>query len=244
MWTPTALASEARRLGGIVWRVVEYQYTASTRKLVDTADEQAVLEELLEVAKPPYPAGTEHLHYLLKTPFRYYPPRTHGSRFRRPMAGEGVYYASEHVRTALAEIAYYRIRFFQASPGTPLPKNEERLSVFSVEYGTERGLDLTEPLLNRDRASWTHPIDYTATQQLADAARAAGVDALRYESVRDVEQGANVALLEPRGFTLPQPVSMQTWYLYLGEAEINCTRSHATAAEDRWTFPREHFITP
>lgn len=240
---PTALASEARRLGGVVWRVVEYQYTASTRKLVDRAEEQAVLEELLEPSKPPYPAGTEHLHYLLKTPFRYYPPRTHGSRFRRAMAGEGVYYASEQVRTALAEIAYYRIRFFQASPGTPLPKNEERLSVFSVEYGTERGLDLTEPPLNSDRALWTQPDDYRATQDLVSHAREAGLDVLRYESVRDAEHGANIALLEPRVFTQPQPLSMQTWYLYLGEAEVNCTRSHATAAADHWTFPREQFIT-
>jgi len=52
MWTPPALASEARPWSGDVWRVVESQSKIATLKLVDTLDEQAVLEAELEGTKP------------------------------------------------------------------------------------------------------------------------------------------------------------------------------------------------
>src|SRR5207253_10794125 len=64
-------------------RVVEAQFRNSTRKLVDSDDEQRALEELLDAkAKLSVPAGFEGLHYLLYTPFRH-PPLRHGSRFGR-----------------------------------------------------------------------------------------------------------------------------------------------------------------
>ena len=78
-WTPTALAAEARAWRGKAWRVVEAQHEASTMKLVDGPEEQRLLEQLLEAAKPPLPAAAHGLHYLLATPFRY-PPLPGGSR--------------------------------------------------------------------------------------------------------------------------------------------------------------------
>ena len=62
MWTHIACASETSPAAGEAWRVVEHQYTFSTRKVVDTQEEQFVLEDLLEESKPRYPAGTEPLH--------------------------------------------------------------------------------------------------------------------------------------------------------------------------------------
>ncbi|MGA7799286.1 MAG: RES family NAD+ phosphorylase [Gammaproteobacteria bacterium] len=238
MWTASALASEARRGTGTVWRAVEHQYTASTRKLVDTAADQDTLESVLESSKPPYPPEAEHLHYLLKTPFRYYPPRRHGGRFSRPSPARGVFYAAERIRTALAEMAYYRLRFFQASPGTPTPKTQERLTVFSARYRTGRRLDLTRPPLDRDRAVWTHSTDYAGTQALADLARTAGIEVLSYQSVRDPEQGANVALLSPAVFTQPAPLALQTWFLYLGDQEIDCERINAAGEGEKVIFKR------
>jgi hypothetical protein len=240
MWTPTALASEARELAGTVWRVVEHQHTTSTRKIVDTLAEQEVLEAILEKGKPPYPAEAERLHYLLKTPFRYYPPYPHGSRFRRAQSGDGVFYGSEHIRTALAEFSYHRIRFFSASPQTPLPRNEERLTAFTTSYATSRGLDLTRPPLKRDRVLWTSPRDYTATQALVEAARQAELQAIRSESVRDAETGINMALLTPRVFTTDKPITQQTWLFYLAGTEVNCVQAEDRGAE-RWVFPRSQF---
>lgn len=233
---PTGLASKTVRASGTVWRVVEHQYTTATRKMVDTTAKQELLEDLLEASKPQYPAGIGHLHYLLKTPFRYYPLSTRGSRFRAAGARDGVFYASEHIRTALAEMSYYRLCFFAESPATPLPRNEERLTAFTVKYKTPRALDLMAPPLNRQRKRWTDPSDYSETQRLAAEARAARIGAIRYESVRDAARGANVALLTPSAFVEPKPLTEQTWLLYLARTEASCTR----ASDDGppFVFPR------
>lgn len=238
MWTPTALASEARPLAGTAWRVVEHQYTTSTRKIVDTLQEQELLEALLETTKPNYPPPAEPLHYLLKTPFRY-APSGHGSRFRPAGIGAGVFYGAEALRTALAELAYHRLRFFAASPQTPLPHNEERLTAFTAEYRSECALDLTREPLACDRTIWTHATDYGATQALAADARAAGITTIRYESVRDVAAGFNLALLTPAVFSQPAPTLQQTWLLFLGTTEVSCVRDRQP--EEAWVFPRTHF---
>lgn len=233
MWTPAALASKHRELAGTIWRAVEHQYTTSTRRIVDTLQEQEQLEAILEGSKPPYPPESEHLHYLLKTPFRYAPSNQFASRFRRPH-DPGVFYAAEHARTALAEMAYHRRRFFAASPATPLPQNEQRLTLFSAAYGASRGIDLTATPLNRDRPLWTDPHNYGATQALAAAARSADIGAIRYESVRDPAKAANVALLTPASFASPSPLSQQTWLMYLAPAETSCRRAGEDA--ETWVF--------
>ncbi|MHB8622974.1 MAG: RES family NAD+ phosphorylase [Sulfuricaulis sp.] len=223
MWTPTALASEARKAGGDLWRVVEDQHTASTRRIVDTQAEQDALEEILEESKPHYRKGSEHLGYLLKTPFRYNPPNPHGSRFRRAHSKQGVFYGSEELRTAMAEMSYYRLRFFAASPKTPFPRNNELLTAFTARYATSYGIDITAPPLNRDRKLWTSRNDYTATQALADSASKAGIDSIRYESARDAQAGVNVALLTPGVFTVRMPITQQTWTMFISNAEVSCS---------------------
>ena len=132
------LAGYTRPLSGWIWRVVETQHYAQTRELVGTHADQARLEELLDRSKPPYRTGTEHLDYLLKTPFRYEPSKDRGSRFRRPFAGHGAFYGAEHRRTALAEFAYHRYRFLQASQGTAFPRGVDALTVFAAGYGTDK----------------------------------------------------------------------------------------------------------
>lgn len=214
-----------------MWRVVEHQHAASTRKLVDTQAEQDVLEALLEDSKPPYPPGTESLHYLLKTPFRYKNP--HGSRFRAPNAPHGVFYGSDQVRTALAETAYYRLRFFSDAPGMELPRQEHKLTAFSVMYRARKEIDLTEKPFARDHIMWTAGNDYSATQQLAQAAREGGVESIRYESVRDVKQGMNVALLNPFLFKHKKPVTQHTWYMNISEIEVFAARSGANSFEEK-----------
>src|SRR5690606_39079218 len=114
-WTPAAVAAEARRRRGRLWRAVESQYRAATMRLVDTRDEQAELERLLESSKPPVPAEARGRHYLLTTPFRYPPRFPGGSRFRAA-TDAGVFYGAGHVRTACAELGYWRWRFLMDCP--------------------------------------------------------------------------------------------------------------------------------
>ena len=197
-------------MSGVCWRAVEAQHRVSTMKLVDTLAEQSLLETLVESTKPPLPPDCRHLHYLLATPFRYGAPYPAGSRFRRAGLTPGVFYASKSAATAMAEMTFHRLLFFADSPQTPWPADAGDYTAFSVRFRTAGGLDLTAPPLDVDRARWTHPTDYAACQSLADAAREADVDVLRYPSARD-PAGVNLALLQCRAFAGREPMERQTW---------------------------------
>lgn len=204
-WTPTALAAEARPWRGRAWRVVEAQHASSTMKLVDSADEQALLEQLLETAKPPLPAAARGLHYLLATPFRY-PPLPGGSRFRA--GGEpGVFYGADALPTACAELGYWRWVFLrEASALSRLDPVAHTAFQATMQAQT---LDLRRPPLDRDAAAWTAPDDYAPCQALARQAREAGIGAIRYASVRHPAHGGCVALLTPAGFVGKAPVGVR-----------------------------------
>ena len=109
-WTPSELRSEARTWKGKAWRLVEAQNIISTRKLVENVREQNILDEILDESKPKVPESCRHLDFLLFTPFRYR-PYPHGSRFRPAGMTNGVFYAAQEYETAVAELAYYRMKF-------------------------------------------------------------------------------------------------------------------------------------
>lgn len=238
IWTPGALSSEARSLSGTCWRLVEAQHRISTLKLVDTVEEQQALEQLIEDTKPPLPPECAGLHYLLSTPFRYGAVYPVGSRFRRAGLTEGVFYAAESPHTAVAEVVFYRLLFFAESPGTPWPANASEYTAFSVAYATRNGIDLTKGELAKDRARWTHLTDYTACQALADAARSARLEVVRYMSVRDPRRGSNLALLTWKAFAQRKPGGQQTWHIRLSDtgAQAVCESPKAGI-----TFRRESF---
>lgn len=218
IWTPAALSSDAHRLAGRCWRLVEAQHHVSTLKLVDSVPEQELLEELIEATKPPLPPECRHLHYLLSTPFRYGAVYPVGSRFRRAGLTEGVFYASETPRTAVAEMAFYRLLFFAESPNTPWPANPGEYTAFSVEYATKRAIDLTGRKYAPNRSRWMHLTDHSYCQAFADNARDAKIEVVRYTSVRDPGHGVNLALLTCRAFANPKPIEQQTWRIHLSDA--------------------------
>jgi hypothetical protein len=229
MWTPSALASELRPWSGPLWRVVESQSQVATLKLVDSLDEQAILEAELEGSKPAIPRACAGLHYLLATPFRY-SPYPNGSRFRRARQRDGCFYAAEDVETAIAEEAFHRLLFFAAAPAARLPANPQERTAFRVSGATTCALDLTEPPLARDEAIWTHPTDYAPCQDFADAARQAAAETIRYRSVRDPRRRANIAVLSPRVFLATEPEASQTWHLFLRRRAVQATREMPRSA--------------
>jgi hypothetical protein len=239
-WTPAALSSEAARLAGRFWRLVEAQHVVSTLKLVDGLAEQAVLEGLVERAKPAIPPECRHLDYLLATPFRY-APYPQGSRFRRAGATPGVFYASATPATAVAELAFRRLLFFAESPGTPWPANPAEMTAFAADVETPRALDLTRGRLAQDHALWCDPVDYAACQSLAEAARAAAIQAILYTSVRDPAGGANLAVLTCVVFSAPAPVALQTWRLHLQASGIQaiCESPRMGLSFEPATFARD-----
>ncbi|WP_243689468.1 RES family NAD+ phosphorylase [Geotalea toluenoxydans] len=215
-WTPDAVSSNSRRWSESLWRMVEAQHMASTMKLVDTLAEQDILEQILEESKPPLPRDAAILDYLLAAPFRYIPYPS-GSRFRAP-TDPGVFYGAETIRTAAAEIGYWRWKFLQETTGL------QRLgpaahTAFSVTIDAN-AIDLRLPPFDQDAAIWTHPTDYTGTQALARLARETGVEAIFYRSVRDPDPAWCAALLTPRAFASNHhdPVT-QTWQLIVTRDE-------------------------
>lgn len=210
MWTPSALASEFRAYRGQVWRVVEAQHRISTNRLGDGLDEQALLEQLTEDVKPLVPPAARGLHFLLASPFRY--GHRSASRFRMAEERPGIFYASEHEATSIAETAYWRLVFLSRSPGLQPPRSTTEYSAFTAALSVERLLDLTIAPLDSDAATWTSD-DYRDCQQLASAARSVACQAIRYRSARDPDGRANVALLDPKGFASAQPTLERTWHL-------------------------------
>ena len=207
--------------------------------LVDSLEEQALLEQVLDDSKPAVPEECRHLDYLLFTPFRYGAPYPRGSRFRRAGLTPGVFYASLQTVTAVAEMAFWRLMFYAESPDTPWPANPGEYTAFSVRFSTGKGLDLTRAPLNRDAEQWTHPTDYSSCQALADAARSAHVQTLRYQSAR--APGVNVALLACAAFASRRPDELQRWRLHLSATGARAIREFGDerVAFDRAAFARD-----
>jgi hypothetical protein len=210
-WTPRAVASEAAPCVIEPWRAVEAQHIASTRRLVDSNDEQAVLEDILERSKPSAPRSTAGLDYLLATPFRY-PPPLRGSRFRSP-ADPGVLYAADERRTACAELGYWRWRFVMDSAGlAAVGLGPIAHTLFQTKVAAP-AIDLRLKPFARDATKWTHSSNYGPTQALAAVVRQTPVSVIRYASVRDPLKGGCAAVLEPSAFAQPKPLTSQTWFL-------------------------------
>jgi hypothetical protein len=149
-----------------------------------------------------------------------------------------VFYAAESNETAVAEAAFYQLLFYVESKDTAWPSNPGEYTAFAVQVATARVMDLTRAPFAAGRASWTHLTDYTACLDLADAARAAELEAIRYESVRDPHRRANVAVLTCRAFAEHDAVERQTWHLHLSSSGIRaaCGAPRQTISFDRNTF--------
>ena len=187
-------------------------------RLTDSLEQQSLLEAVLEESKPALPAAVRRLHYLLATPYRYRPHL--GSRFRAPLE-PGVWYGAEALRTSLAEKSYWRLRFLLDSPATPDLKPVPH-TAFQASVRSRAALDLTRAPLLRERFAWTDPSSYAATQQLAAAARAAQIALIRYESVRDPQHAACVAVLEPGAFGRGRPRALETWFIAAARTRVRC----------------------
>jgi hypothetical protein len=226
MWTPSALASEARAYERRVIRVVEAQHRISTNRLAANAADQALLEQLADEVKPLLPDSAQHLPWLLASPFRYGLGRP--SRFRAGDVLPGIFYASEDVETAVTEAAHWRLVAFSRSPGFQRPRTPTPMSAFSVLVRTERLLDLMVGELAEQEKTWTDPTDYTATQDLAARAREGGIAALRAPSARR-SKGVNIAVLDAAAL-IPPPRIHSSWALLATPQGLIATREMSNEA--------------
>jgi hypothetical protein len=236
IWAGRGGPDACAELTGELWRMVESQEQIATTTLVDTLAEQAELERLLERSKPPR-RGTEHLHYLLATPFRY-PPLPHGSRFGSRFE-PSLFYGSIDGSALLAETAYYRF-VFVAGPVAPFPSPLlTHHTAFSARFGSARGVRLEAPPFDAHRARLTSPVSYADTQALGAAMRGDGVEAFSFVSARDPDGGLNAALFEPAALADTSPRAQVAWSC---ETTAEAVTLHQHSSHRVTTFPRATFL--
>ena len=222
IWTRCAGASELRPLRLTPWRAVEAQHQVSTRKLVDSADEQILLEELIDARSRP----TSRAAGCTICSRRRFAIRRcrHGSRFGGRHE-RGIWYGSETRRTVFAEVAYYRLVFLEGTRAD-LGVVTTQLTAFTIRARSSHGIDLVAPPFDAHRRAIASPSKYEATQALGAAMRDAGVELVRYPSARDAEGGVNVAVFSPTVFGAARPRELETWH-------CTATRSARRAREAR-----------
>jgi hypothetical protein len=210
IWTRCAARFKQRRLSRKGFRAVEDQSVNSTRKLVDSDEEQALLEALIDRVKPAWPSAPRlsGLHYLLATPFRY-PPLRHGSRFGTRFE-RGIFYGSETKPTVLAEKAYYQCLFLAGTHATFSAPITQSLTLFQFSFATRHGADLTRPPFDAFEAELASKTSYAESQPLGAELRRAGVEAFCFRSARDPKQGKNLALFEA-AFDAKKPLQAERW---------------------------------
>lgn len=251
IWTQCAGDSRLRTLRLTPWRAVEAQHQVSTRKLVGSAAEQELLEDLIESAKPP-DRSAGRLHYLLSTPFRY-PPLARGSRFGARHE-RGIWYGSESIVTAFADVAYYRLVFLDGTRAD-LGTVTTPLTAFRVQMRSTRAVDLTLPPFDAHRRALASPVKYAATHELGAAMRAAGVELFRYPSARDVvrhseasgttgrdeHRGINVGAFTPDVFGRSKPRDIGNWQCSASRAVVEIAKRDYFGHEVH-IFSREQFL--
>jgi hypothetical protein len=219
IWAACREAVDPSRHQGELLRMVESQEQIATRALVDDLAEQALLEQLLEQSKPPLPAGSGHLDYLLASPFRY-PPLEYGSRFGSRFE-PSLFYGALETSSVLAETAFYRLVFWS---GMSLPPPAGRLTtehtLFAANYDTEQGLSLHLPPFDNYREYLTNPSSYAATQLLGSEMRAAGIELFIYRSARDPQGGLNIGLFNATPFIDGRSTWKQAWLCDVSDDEV------------------------
>jgi RES domain-containing protein len=200
---------------GQVWRIIENQEQAATRRITRSAAAQSRLEELLDQNKPAYLPGSEHLHWLLKTPFRY-PPLPHGSRFGSPFE-PGILYGARELRTAMTESAVYLWLFRSAPLETgPLERISDGRTAIQFPVSHERFSDLTTTRAGGYRQRISDPGNYQFSQALGTQLREAGAAAIWFHSARTTE-GVNCAVLNPEAIPTNTVPEENHWQLQLDD---------------------------
>lgn len=218
---------------GSIWRIVENQEQAATRRITRSADEQSRLEELLDTNKPAYMPGTQQLHWLLKTPFRY-PPLRHGSRFGTAFE-PGILYGSRELTTAMTESAVY-LWLFRSAPLElgPLERISDGRTAIQFGISHDSISDLTTGVAaGKYRHKISAPGSYAFSQELGGRLREQHTAAIWFHSAR-AAQGVNCAVLEPAAIPPGTEPGQQHWQLQLDSSACWWGRAGQESFEVRY----------
>lgn len=176
-----------------VRRVVEDQARLTSYRATQDAEKAIQLEMLIDLTKPPM--RQVGWHDLISTPFRYDLPVLPGfqARFRPPHFSKNVFYASEHLETAIYEYSFHMMRQrVHLQVGKKRVKNETGIRTgFSVEADDSlavRVQDLPNVTAIMEKS------DYCASH--AYVQNNLEVNFIVYPSVRDPQHRDNMAIMD------------------------------------------------
>lgn len=221
-----------------VFRVAESQQKVATNTLVDTLEEQRILEEMLDQVKPRVPKDCESFDYLIYTPFRY-PPLKHGSRFGKKIH-PSLFYGSKTIKTAFAELAYYRFVYYDGM--VTVPKKQQKVTQhtsFNVEVSTLYGVELNEPPFNKYRNKISDPSSYSDSQKLGEAMREKKVEVFTYYSARAIDE-VNVGIFNGKTIQSNAPNELKHWSCITRDNNVMIR-----SLDDSWSnisFERNQFL--
>ncbi len=236
IWTESEGIKLSKSLNLEPWRMVEAQHISSSRYLVESREEHDLLEELLEKSKPRI---ANNKHYLIFTPFRY-PPLKYGSRFGNTYE-QSLWYGSITLLTALAEVAFYRLKFF-ADTSADLEFIEIPMTAFKAYIQTENGIDLTVPHFKKYQDKISDKTSYADSQKLGAEMRDANIEAFIFTSARDKAFGKNVAAFTPDVFKMKDDqyiTDMQNWRCIANQNIIEFTRDEILCRKHHEFFKEE-----
>lgn len=207
-------------ISGEGYRLVECQETVATTEIVSTLESQAMLEEMLDLeSKPKYLPGTEHLHYLLSTPFRY-PPLEYGSRFGGRFE-PSLFYGGTAEYVTLCESAFYRFFFFHDMESAPLHDVlKSQHTLFKFKYKTDVGIRLQNPPFESYQGLLRDPLNYQTTQALGSKMREQGIKGFEYHSARDPDKGINIALYDASPLTNHKPLNERSCLCQVSKEQV------------------------
>ena len=229
---------------GTLYRMVEsQQQVASTRLTGGDLEAQSILEEMLEHSKPKQRSGTEHLDYLLSTPWRY-PPLRYGSRFG-VRTSPSMMYGGLSVEATLAEAAYYRFVFYNDMENPPEVLMSQH-DLFTAEFSSALSANLLKEEFAKFQGELRSQGSYSMTQQVGEHIRDMGGEIIVYGSARS--SGNCVALIEPTALVSSKATVHSRWQCRTtADSVIFSGRVSDGFTQNLRVFPAEQFqeaLTP
>jgi hypothetical protein len=221
------------------WRVVEAQHILNSRDLVDSLDEYDILEELLNDSKPAI--HTHILDPLIFTPFRY-PPLKYGSRFGR-LFEPSLWYGSLDMKTALTEVAYYRLKFNQDTEAE-LGYVDTLLTAFNVCIKTKHGIDLTKFPFLQYQTDISSQTSYTSSQLLGSDMRENNIAAFVFYSARTKHAEKNIGIFDIDVFCQTNgsyTYNQQTWKCVSSKDDVQIARTGNFGKYEVIHYNHSHF---
>ncbi len=225
-------------LSAEVFRVAESQQKVATNMLVDTLEEQQILEEMLDQVKPSIPQECESFDYLIYSPFRY-PPLKHGSRFGKK-THPSIFYGSKTIFAAFAELAYYRFVYYDGMKIAP--KKQQKVTQhtsFNVDVHTLWGVELNNPPFKKYVRKLSDPTAYGDSQRIGEAMREKGIEVFTYFSARAIDE-VNVGVFSCNAVQSYAPKTLRHWSCITRDKNVTIR-----SLDDSWdniSFERNQFL--